>query len=79
MSALLEKNEIYVFDLKSHQKIFRAKYRDSSGQISRLFYINQKTFFDSDLPDSDENGDIEEADLNRFMDDEFVGDDEEPS
>ena len=79
MSVLLEKNEIYVFDLKSQQKIFRATYRDASGQISRLFYINQKTLFDSSLPDSDENNDIEEADLNRFLDDEFVGDDEEPS
>jgi hypothetical protein len=40
MSVLLEKNEIYVFDLKSQQKIFRATYRDASGQISRLFCIN---------------------------------------
>lgn len=64
---LFDKNEIFVLDMRTMKTVFRSTYRDASGQILRLFLI---------LPKVDSTSPSVQFD-SRFLDDEFVGSDDE--
>ena len=69
LSVLLDRNEVQVINLELKQRVFKATYRDATPHVSRLFYINQKTIFDQDDEPSEEE-------LNRFRNDEVIGDED---
>ena len=79
LSVLLDRNEVQVFDLRTRQRLFKSSYRDASGQITRLFYLDPEQSFESEVEsdvEEEEQEPEEEADDNRFIDDEVVGDDD---
>ena len=71
LSVLLDRKEVQVYNLETKQKLFSATYRDAIGPLAKVYYIHPKQVFG-------EVEDVKDEDLNRFMDDEVVNDDEEP-
>lgn len=45
MSVLLDRNEIQVVDLLTRAVVFKSQFKDASGKVSRLFYLDPNKIY----------------------------------
>ena len=84
MSVLLDRNEVYVIDLYHRSVVFKSQYKDASGKVSRLFYLDPKWIFprknqvnlNEESDDSSQDG-LQKDFISRFKDDKVVGEDDD--
>ena len=45
MSVLLDRNEVQVVDLLTRAVVFKSQFKDASGKVSRLFYLDPNKIY----------------------------------
>ncbi len=76
----MDRNELFVINLKTKLVVFRAQYKDAQGKVVRAFYMDgvNPPLESADVTEEEDNPQqIIEDYEERFKDDKILGDEEE--